>query len=611
MADWMVLPDRQEAQRVVTGWPAGCPCVLTHPSGNPFLVGSFDQEHLIVATVGSLRVAVIGSCPVTATELTELVAGVRTVRELDALARVLPGCWHLVASLDGTVRAQGSLGGVRRVFYVRIAGVAIVGGRADVLATLAGAGMDEQVLAVRVVCGAQLPSPVGERTFWQGVRALPPDYYLRLDPCGTIGEQRWWCPPEPQLSLRAGAAAVHQALAAAVAARRPTDGRLSADLSGGLDSTSLCFLAARAGMTDLLTFRWAEADRANDDAYFAAHAASQLPQFEHVVVAQAEMPSVFADPSDTGDTEAPYPFTRTLRRIRHDAALLVSHGARGHLAGHGGDELFQHGLLAYVPGLLRQRPLTAIHHVRGYRALYRWSWGATLSALGQRGDPRSWWYQQAQQLSSGPLPRRTPLVGWGYPLRAPAWVTPAALETTRAVLRATGDQAQPLAGDRGQHATLAVLRMNGLAYRQLSGVYATAGLRLELPYFDDRVIEAALTVPAHEANSPWRYKPLLVEAMRDVLPEAIAARGTKGESSEDVRVGLRQNRPQILEVFADSTLATHGLIDLQALRHELLTPQVDLTTMFAVEDLLGCETWLRATQRSASQGRTDAAAATC
>jgi asparagine synthase (glutamine-hydrolysing) len=241
----MVLPDRLDTRRVVAEWPSSSPRVLAHASGCPWLVGRFDQDELTWASVGSLRVAVIGSCPVTATRLSELVGGVGTAAELDALARVLPGCWHLVASLDGVVRVQGSLSGVRRVFFTRIEGTPVAGDRADVLARVAGAGIDEQALAVRVACGSQVPPPVGESSFWRKVQALAPDHYLRIDPHGTVGELRWWRPPEPELPLKAGAEAVRQALEAAVAGRRPATGGLSADLSGGLDSSSLCFLAAR------------------------------------------------------------------------------------------------------------------------------------------------------------------------------------------------------------------------------------------------------------------------------------------------------------------------------------------------------------------------------
>jgi asparagine synthetase B (glutamine-hydrolysing) len=238
------------------------------------------------------------------------------------------------------MRVQGSLSGLRQVFHTRIEGVPVAGERADALAGMTGSGMDEQVLAVRVACGSLVPPPLGEHSFWRRVRALPSDHYLRIDPCGTVGELRWWHSPEPEVGLTMGADAVRQALETAVAARTSAKGRLSADLSGGLDSTSLCFLAARAGRADLLTFRWAEA-------------------------------------------------------------------------------------------------------------------------------------------------------------------------------------------------------------------------------------EAALAVRPHERATPWRYKPLLVEAMRPILPEAIAARTTKGEFGEDVRIGFRRHLPEILGVFADSALANHGLIDPDLLRREL------------------------------------------
>lgn len=63
---WLVLPDRPDARRVVAGWPALSRWVLSHASGNPWLVGSLDQHEVTVASVGSLRVVVIGACPVTA-----------------------------------------------------------------------------------------------------------------------------------------------------------------------------------------------------------------------------------------------------------------------------------------------------------------------------------------------------------------------------------------------------------------------------------------------------------------------------------------------------------------------------------------------------------------
>lgn len=299
-------------------------------------------------------------------------------------------------------------------------------------------------------------------------------------------------------------------------------------------------------------------------------------------------------------------FTRTLARSRHNAHLLVAHGARDHLAGHGGDELFHNGK-AYLPALTRRRPIIAIRHVRGYRALCRWSWPTTLCALFHRTDVHTWWNRQAAQLTSGPLPRRRPNLDWDYPLRAPVWITPAAVDTARTMLRAASEAISPLTDDRAQDIAMSILRRMGPYYRQLSRVFSSAGLRLQLPYCDDRVIEAALAVRPYERSTPWRYKPLLGEAMRLLLPESIAARTTKGE----VRIGFRRHLPEILEIFADSTLATHGMIDPDLLRRELLAPQAQDTGRHVLEDLLDCETWLRAAQAPRPlSGRNSAAATT-
>jgi asparagine synthase (glutamine-hydrolysing) len=96
--------------------------------------------------------------------------------------------------------------------------------------------------------------------------------------------------------------------------------------------------------------------------------------------------------------------------------------------------------------------------------------------------------------------------------------------------------------------------------------------------------------------------------MRGIVPDEIAGRSTKGEFSADIRIGLHRNTPSILESFADSALAEHGLINPDAVRTHLVTPQPTTTGAFALEALIGCETWLRtALQPTTPTRRTDAA----
>ncbi|GAA3434223.1 lasso peptide isopeptide bond-forming cyclase [Kutzneria kofuensis] len=584
----MVLPDTAAAAAVSGRHVRDGVRVVPHASGRPWLVGRWSPDECVVGTAGPVSVAVLGICPVTAAQLAKWAAELRTVADADRLARSLSGTFHLVVSVNGDVRVQGSVTGLRPVFHAMVDGVPVAADRADVL----GDVVDEEMLAARVVCGL-LPPPLGERPLWRGVSALPPDHYLVLR-ADRVRQVRWWRAPTPEVGLREGAVRVRAALADAVSARQCE--RWGSDLSGGLDSSSLCFLAARHN-PELLTFRWAEAEAANDDAIFSAVASEQLPAAEHLVLPQTELPACFADPATIIDVEQPYPFMRTATRIRRTAMVLADNGVTRHLAGHGGDELFG-DLPGYLSRLLRRRPLTAVNHVRGQLALHRWPLRPTLAALLRPGTASTWWAAQAEQLTVPPLPGRFPVLGWGLgSLRASEWASADAIATTRDVLRRHAETAEPLDADLGQHQYLTTLRQGAAAYRQLARVFGDANVALELPFLDDRVVEAAMAVRLPERATPYRYKPLLAEAMQGVLPERIRTRTTKGVFNQDVRAGFRRHRDTIADLFADSALAARGLIDRDRLIAGLFAPYADFRPVFAVEGLIGCENWLRATDR--------------
>ena len=595
---FVVLPDGCPTDPT---WLFESPRVIAHPSGSPWLVGRWETDEMVRVEAGSVRVVVSGHCPLTTTQLTRLAGRVRSLSDVGTLARQLPGSSHLVVATPEGISVQGTVTGLRQVFHTWVDGHPVASDRPDTLARLTGAGVDEGVLAARLATGSVLPAPLGTASVWSGVSTVPDDHCLVIAE-RHAREVRWWQPPEPELPLEQGASAVYAALEAAVRSRTSGAGLLSADLSGGMDSTALSFLGARS-TPGLLTFRWAEADPGNDDAAFAAHSAALLERASHLVVAQHELPALFAHPADLADTEQPYLFTRTLARMRHTVGLLADRGSRAHLAGHGADELFGR-LPGYLHRLLRRRPRLAMRHLRGYRALNRWPLPGTLAQLARPDSVRGWWREQADSLSDPVPARRHPPLGWGLmPLRAPVWVTDAAVDAARSELRKAADAARPFAADRGQHQFLVALRATAPAYRQFARLFGEADIRLHQPYLDDRVVEAALSVRLHERCTPWEYKPLLAAAMRDVLPERVRVRTTKGAFDEDLRTGFSRSVDELLELFADSELARAGLISSDAVRAELLTPQADLSRNFAIEQLLGCENWFRAARHLAPTER--------
>ncbi|WP_371515515.1 asparagine synthase-related protein [Kitasatospora sp. NBC_01300] len=156
------------------------------------------------------------------------------------------------------------------------------------------------------------------------------------------------------------------------------------------------------------------------------------------------------------------------------------------------------------------------------------------------------------------------------------------------------DQVAPLAPDRGQHEALTALRSAGPVLRLLCREYTAEGLPLELPYLDDRVVEAVLEILPHERYDPWRYKPVLAAAMDGLVPEVILNRTTKGDCEEPVDRALREHVPDLLDLFADSLLARRGLIDVDRMRTTLITPPRTGDVWSAqLEATIGAELWLR------------------
>jgi asparagine synthase (glutamine-hydrolysing) len=554
-------------------------------------MGRWAAEELVAAQVRGAQVAVIGCCPVTAGALSVLANRVRTVADLDRLGAGLSGSFHLVAAIDGGVRVQGSVSGLLRIFYTRLGQVTVAADRADVLAGLAGAAVDEQWLAARLVY-PYLPHPVADGCPWRGMQVLADDSYLLSHPGQPACVVRWWRPPEPVAPLAEAAPTVAQTLVAAVEARTLAGGTISCDLSGGLDSTPICFLAAR-GNSKVIAVTAVSTDSGHDDAPWAQRAAAVLDGTEHLMLDMQQLPLMYADAGEGGaGADEPHITIRDHASITYVARQLVERGSRLHLRGLGGDQVLQ-APAAYLHTTAWTHPRIAADHLRGRRAVSCWPLGASLRELADRRSYQQWLTATVDDLSAPPPARGMPNLGWGPALRLPPWATPQAADAARALLHEAAAGAQPLAPTHGQHATLEHLRGVGYFTRHIAGIMARAGLPMAAPFLDDRVVEACLAVRLHERTTPWRFKPLIVEAMRDLMPAALLQRTTKGDFSVDWHAGLRQARAHLAAVLDDPVLAQLGLVDIDALRKVCLGLYPYTLDPVALDRTLACEAWLR------------------
>ena len=568
---------------------------VSHPSGRPWLVGRWPEGMLCSGQAGDTKIAVIGQHALTAEQLAGEAGRVRAVADIDRVARSLVGSTHLLASVGGRVRAQGTVTGIRRIFHARVEGTTVAADRADVLAHLLNSSLDEQRLAIHLL-EPPILYPLAGQPVWHGVALLPTDRYLVIDGDGQYRSVGWWKPPAPVLPMAEGAAALRQALSAAVAAR--THGRrlVSCDL-GGVDSTAICSLAARQ-KAKVVAYTGASPDPLADDVAWAARTAAGLSNVEHHVVSADEMPLVYHGLLGLDDRlDEPCAVTVDRDRWLIIAQRAAARGSGLHLTGFGGDELL-YGSIAHLHDLLRTSPTVALRHLRGFAAKYRWPRRQVLRQLADNRRYPAWLASVAGTLTDLRPPIDDPLLDWGFRPQLPPWATPETVAAVRGLIRAEARGAQPLAEGRGQHRELETMRFISRIARQIDQMAMRIGITLAAPYYDDRVIEAGLAVRPQERVTPWRYKPLIVEAMRGIVPDQSLTRQTKANGTGDEEPGLRRHRAEVLALWEDSRLGRLGLIDAAALR-ELCTrpipPQLQVGVLY---QSVACEVWLRTLERS-------------
>lgn len=566
--------------------------VIKHASGRPWIVGRWSDEDVTSASVGTNKVVLMGRTTMNGSELSHRIRRARTVGDLDALSRSLSGCVHLIASIDGEVRVQGTVSTARQVFHGLVEGVAVAADRPQSLATLTGSGIDEESLALQLLTPGA-PWPLSDVCPWLRVTALASGHYLHIRGDGTASPVRWWTPPEPDRPLASGADVLREALTTAVQARTSHPGTVSADLSGGMDSTSLCFLAA-SQRTQLVTYHHRPLDPSNDDRAWAARYAAELPDARHVIESPGTAPSWYAGAlTPSTDVEGPYPLIRTRAKLEHLARQMSAQGSTRHLQGIGGDELF-HARASCVHALARTRPLRSVRTARVIKSMHRWSTATILRYLAGGTSYATWLASSASCLTGAGQRSAATGPDWEVAPAMPPWASTDSVDSVRRRVRAAASSGpDPLAPLPVHHEMLRAAQVCGAMTRRASRVTEEFGVDYEAPFLDDRVIEATMSIRLEDRITAGSYKPVLTAAMRGIVPGHTLGRGTKGDYSEELYDGLRHHRHELLELCEDSYLVRMGLVDGAALRNLLTGLHANTRPFMAFDPTLACESWLR------------------
>lgn len=446
------------------------------------------------------------------------------------------------------------------------------------------------------------------RSPFTGVEILPPGIRATITTNGWHTTRTWTL---AERRFPDGAAQLRAALVAGVAARVAPVHTITTDLSGGLDSTSITFLAARAASPDAqliaTTLRPAGTDHGGDLDH-ARRAAAALPELRHELVTIEAHCLPYTNVTSVPRTDEPAPSTATFARFRRQLQLLARLGSDCHLTGDGGDGVLR-APLCYLVDLARNGHVRLLlEHAAGWAQLLNHSalsllLAATCQARCHDASPLALLHRLLRseddryisyQYISYQVRASQLLASESGPVR---WFTATArrLAARRAAEVAPCAVTDQPIGDQAALQTIHTMGRLGRSEMQLAGYY---GVSLHNPFLDAAVVDACLSVPAEDRTSPWVPKPLLHAALARDVPPFVFSRHTKGDFTADEYLGIRTNATHLRDLFGPSHLAQQGLVQDVAVRdvidHAVAGFPVDLP---AFDALVATEAWLRALSR--------------
>lgn len=582
---WLALP--ATAAPAIERHP-DLPVIARHPSGHPWLLG--DGLTILAASAGPVSIAAVGTPLV---DELEFASAARRAAEHDDYDPLMsyPGNYGLVVCEPARTMVYSDVSGLHRAYTSRYGPTALASSHARLLANVRGTDLDPVWVAARL-CSPAIPTVVRDtRSPYKEVTPIPAGCRAALHEHRAPSIARYWEPPEPTLSREQGADRLRAALEIAVGERaRRTNGTVTVQLSGGLDSSALAALATSTVGRERVVLATIPSVESGD-VHWSRLVAEHL-DVQHEVLTNA--PSLFSGlPGITPKaTDDPPPSTTGAARTVHMARAITRVESTLHLNGQGGDEVLG-ASLAYLDPELRTCSRGTIRYLRGHAALRGWS-ATTLARHALAPTSYRTWLRHAAESLSHQVDALRDAVSWEAHPRLVPWASAHAHVMVRDALTNAAETMTPI-GDRPLHATLARIRASAYAANAYGQSMNEFGATPVFPFFDREVIEACLSTRPWARTDPWEFKPLLTTAMRDVLPMQLIARMTKGSYTPDVHAGWSRHRTEVLALVRDPLLADLGFVDRDRLHRSLTGWGASGVPPAYVTDLLALELWARNT----------------
>ncbi|MBV8953302.1 MAG: asparagine synthase (glutamine-hydrolyzing), partial [Solirubrobacterales bacterium] len=367
-----------------------------------------------------------------------------------------------------------------------------------------------------------IPAPL---TIFRAARKLPPGHLLTCSPAGATIERYARPTPAPAGRCRAEAPEVlaeelRDRLLDSVRAHLLADVPVGVLLSGGIDSSLLTALAARAAGQRLSTFSIGFSERTFNELDLAREVARRYDTDHHELVVSPRIGELLPRLATAFDE----PFADSSAIPTYLVSELAARHVKVVLSGEGGDELFG-GYETYAADELALRVGPLASRLR-----------PLVDRLPSSDSRVSLDYRAKRFVRAAALPPLERHHGWKeifsaqerQELLQPCWQDPAAdpLEPWRE--RWVETEGAPLLA-RLQDVDLGVYLADDLLVKT-DRMSMTHGLEARVPYLDSVVAELALALPTHLKVRGLQKKRLLRAAGRPLIPASITRARKRGFS---------------------------------------------------------------------------------
>jgi asparagine synthase (glutamine-hydrolysing) len=452
--------------------------------------------------------------------------------------------------------------------------------------------LDVSTLPVAVdreyIAGYLSTAPELDRTAYESIRSVPPEFALVLREA-RIEKREFWRPdPQQHIRYRRDSDYEEQFRALfrdAVRCRLRSDGPVWAELSGGLDSSSIVCMADRiiesgdAETSRLETVSYVyENSPASDERRFMGEVEQQRGRAGHHF-SEDDSVGRFLE-LDLATIFRPNPIYRFTARHDWVRARMQQVGSRVLLSGVAGDNVMWAGVEVspQLADLLVQLRLTSLHQqatlwsqtTQDSYAGILWR-GAVLPLLPQtlqsRFDPQS---------------LISPLVDCAFAKQ---------MDMRERSASAFNPKHIKLPSARAQ------VSMLSAAVRSVASCYYRDRVPTEyrFPFLHRPLIEYLLAIPIEQKLRPGENRSLQRRALKEVLPSAILNRQSKRWATQALCRAFANNWREIEWLFKEPRVCQYGFVDAQAfasvakrIRHGVQHLAADLTIVLSVE------LWLRA-----------------